>query len=47
VAPDAVPGTAVNVLPNFTVPVIVGTGADGINGNVTVAVGALVRGAEV
>ena len=34
-APASVPGATVNVLPNFTVPEIVGTGADGINGSVT------------
>jgi hypothetical protein len=47
VAPDgAAPGTAVNVLGNFTVPEIVGVGADGTSGNVTATVAALVRGKE-
>jgi hypothetical protein len=48
VAPDGtLPGTAVNVLGNFTVPEIVGVGADGTSGNVTAAVAELVRDAEV
>ncbi|CAB4868577.1 unannotated protein [freshwater metagenome] len=43
----AVPAAAVNVLPNFTVPEIVGVGAAAINGNVTAAVDALVFVCEV
>ncbi len=41
------PGTAVNVLPNLTVPVIVGVGAPVINGNETGAVAAEVFDASV
>jgi hypothetical protein len=47
VEPVNVPGTAVNVLPNLTVPVIVGVGAPVINGNETGAVAAEVFDASV